>query len=70
MKHTTNSDRGRNDTMGATRRDFLRAMAAAGTATLMAGEPRLFDRGHRCATTRRVARKRQDAPRRRGQAML
>ena len=26
----------------ATRREFLRAMAAAGTATLMAGEPRLL----------------------------
>jgi hypothetical protein len=42
MKQTTNSDRDQNDSKGATRRDFLRAMAAAGTATLMAGEPRLL----------------------------
>src|SRR5204862_725894 len=42
MNHADRNLRNQNSEAAATRRDFLRAMAAAGAAALMANEPRLL----------------------------
>ena len=42
MDHIHNNKQDQRAAEGATRREFLRAMAAASAAALMAGEPRLL----------------------------